>query len=84
MRTQARPTYPFELRRASITGEVLVDFYVKADGTVGNAVALRATDAQFAAAAVAAVQSWTFLAGRRNGQLVTFHFQVPIVFTLED
>lgn len=82
--SQTRPTYPFELRRAGVTGEVLVDFYVKSDGTVGNAVALRGSDAQFAASAVTAVQSWRFVAGRRNGQLVTFHFQVPIIFSLDE
>ncbi|MCX6953793.1 MAG: TonB family protein [Verrucomicrobia bacterium] len=84
IRTQARPTYPFELRRASITGQALIDFFVKSDGTVGNAVAIRATDAQFATAAIAAVRTWTFSPGRKNGQLATVHFQVPIVFSLDD
>ena len=83
-RTQAAPSYPFELRRASITGEVLVDFFVKSDGTVGNPVALRATDSRFAASATSAVQLWTFTPGRKGGKLVTFHFQVPIIFTLND
>lgn len=84
VRTQVVPVYPLELRRASITGEVLVDFYVKTDGTVANVVAIRATDIQFATAAVAAVQSWTFVSGRRNGALVTTHLQVPIIFTLNN
>lgn len=84
VRSQVAPVYPFELRRASITGEVIVDFYVKTDGTVANAVPIRATDVQFATAAVAAVQSWTFVSGRRNGALVTTHLQVPIIFTLND
>lgn len=81
---QTRPSYPFELRVASVTGETLVDFYVKSDGTVGNAVALRATDIRFAAAALAAVQQWRFEPGRRNGVLVTTHMQVPILFTLNE
>jgi TonB family protein len=80
--SQASPVYPFELRAASITGEVLVDFWVKTDGTVGNAVALRGTDVRLATSAVTAVQAWRFNPGRHSGQLVQTHFQVPIVFSL--
>jgi TonB family protein len=79
---QGRPTYPFELRRASITGTVIVDFYVKTDGRVANAVATRATDVRFATAAVNAVSTWLFIPGRREGKLVATHMQVPIIFTL--
>lgn len=81
---QSRPQYPFELRRASITGQALVDFHVKSDGTVANAVALRATDFRLGDSAVSAVQTWRFVPGRRNGRLVTTHMQVPIIYTLND
>jgi TonB family protein len=81
---QGRPAYPFELRRASVTGQVIVDFFVKTDGTVGNAVAISATDVRFAVAAVKAVESWLFRPGRKGGKLVTTHMQVPIIFTLND
>jgi TonB family protein len=79
---QARPQYPVELRAASVTGTALVDFYVKTDGTVANAVSIRATDIRFATAAVAAVGAWRFNPGRRSGRLVVTHLQVPIVFSL--
>jgi TonB family protein len=82
--TQTAPIYPFEARLARVGGEALIDFYVMSDGSVGGAVALRANDIRFATAAVAAVRTWTFSAGRKNGALVTTHFQVPIVFTLEE
>ena len=81
--SQSRPAYPFELRRVGVTGEVFVDFYVKSDGTVANAVAIRATDSRFATAALAAVRAWLFVPGRNNGRLVTTHLQVPIIFTLD-
>jgi protein TonB len=81
---QGRPSYPFELRRASVSGQVLVDFFVKTDGTVANAVAISATDIRFAVAAVDAVRGWLFRPGRSKGQLVTTHMQVPIIFTLSD
>jgi len=38
---QARPQYPFEMRRAGIAGEVTVDFIVDPDGNVQNAYALK-------------------------------------------
>ena len=82
--SQARPAYPFELRRAGVVGEVLVDFYVKSDGTVGNAVAIRATDIRFAQSAVAAVAQWLFIPGRKAGRLALTHMQVPIIYTLDE
>jgi TonB family protein len=79
---QSRPSYPFELRRASVTGEVLIDFHVKTDGTVANAVALRATDVRLAESALKAVRAWIFRPGRANGRLVITHMQVPIVYAI--
>jgi protein TonB len=79
---QSPPSYPFELRRASVTGEVLVDFCVRTDGTVANAVSIRATDIRFGVAAVDAVRTWIFRPGRASGRLVTTHMQVPVIFTL--
>lgn len=77
-----RPVYPFELGLASVTGTALVDFYVKTDGRVANAIPIRATDIRLANAAITAVSAWTFVPGRRSGQLVTTHMQVPIIFSL--
>jgi RNA polymerase sigma factor (sigma-70 family) len=42
-RFQARPKYPFELRRAGIEGQVLVDLIVDAEGNVQNAHAVQST-----------------------------------------
>jgi TonB family protein len=83
--TQARPAYPFDLRRAGFTGEVLVDFIVEPTGRVSGAYARRAHDIQFADAAIAAVSQWTFRPGTNAaGQPVAVNFQVPIVFTLNE
>jgi TonB family protein len=83
--TQARPAYPFELRRAGLTGEVLIDFIVEPTGRVSGAYARRAPDVQFADAAIAAVSAWTFRPGTNAaGQPVAVNFQVPIVFTLNE
>lgn len=81
---QARPQYPFEMRRAGIAGEVTVDFIVDPEGNVQNAYALKSSQHEFEAAAVQAVSKWKFKAGRKGGRSVPTHMQVPIVFTLNE
>ena len=78
------PRYPFELRRANVTGSVLVEFFVKSDGTVANAVAVKATDVRFATACVEAIKNWIFEPGRVNGRLVSTRMQQPITFSIEE
>ena len=81
---QARPQYPFEMRRAGIAGEVVVDCIVDTAGDVQNAYALRSSQREFEAAAVQAVAKWKFKPGRKGGRDVPTHMQVPIVFTLNE
>jgi protein TonB len=81
---QARPTFPFEMRRAGISGEVQVDFIVDTDGNVRNAFAVHSSQREFEAPAVQAVSKWKFRPGRKNGHAVFTHMQVPIVFTLAE
>jgi len=81
---QARPQYPFEMRRAGIAGEVLVDFIVDSNGDVRNAYAARSSQREFEAAAVQAVSKWKFRPGKKGGRNVNTHMQVPIVFTLNE
>ena len=81
---QARPQYPFEMRRAGIAGEVLVDFIVDSNGDVRNAYAARSSQREFESAAVQAVSKWKFRPGKKGGRAVNTHMQVPIVFTLNE
>jgi protein TonB len=81
---QARPQYPFEMRRAGIAGEVLVDFIVDSNGDVRNAYAARSSQREFESAAVQAVSKWKFRPGKKGGRNVNTHMQVPIVFTLNE
>jgi protein TonB len=81
---QAKPDYPYELRRDGITGEVVVDFIVDSRGAVRNAVAARSTNHGFDEAACKAVGRWKFRPGRKDGHAVYVHMQVPIVFSLSD
>src|SRR4051812_47629406 len=81
---QARPRYPFELRRAKIGGEAIILFTVAKDGTVQDAMVLRATDVRFGAAALEAVLKWKFHAAKLDGADVDCRMSVPIVFTLNE
>ncbi len=81
---QGKPQYPFEMRRAGIAGEVVVDFIVTPDGSVANAFSLRSSQREFEAEAIKAVSKWRFKPGRKGGRAVPTHMQVPIVFTLND
>ena len=79
---QTRPQYPFQLRKAGVSGEAVVDFIVDINGEVRNAYALRATHDSFGEAAVASVVQWRFKPGKKAGRDVNTHMQVPIVFSL--
>jgi periplasmic protein TonB len=81
---QARPQYPFEMRRAGIAGDVVVEFIVDTNGDVQDAHAIRSSQREFEAAAVSAVSKWKFKAGRKGGRDVPTRMQVPIVFTLNE
>lgn len=81
---RAKPQYPFEMRRAGITGEVVVEFIVDSNGDVRNAFSVRSTQRDFEQAAVQAVSKWKFRPGKKGGRSVNTRMQVPIVFTLND
>ena len=83
-RFQARPEYPFEMKRTGSAGEVLVEFVVAADGSVRDARAVRSSQREFEDAAVRAVSKWTFRPGQKDGRNVPTRMQVPIVFSLNE
>lgn len=83
-RVQSEPQYPFEMRRAGVNGEVLVEFIVDTNGDVQNAYAVKSSQREFEQNAVLAVSKWKFRPGRRGGRAVPTRMQVPIVFTLNE
>jgi TonB family protein len=80
---QPSARYPFEMRQNGITGTVVVDFTVGADGTVENPTAADSSESAFEDAAVYAVSQWHFQPGLKRGIAVRAHLRVPIVFELE-
>jgi periplasmic protein TonB len=81
---QAKPQYPFDMRRNGISGQAVVDFIVDAHGNVRNARVEDATAAEFGSSALAAVSKWHFKAGMKGGKAVATHMQVPVVFNIDD
>jgi TonB family protein len=81
-RYMPRPNYPFELRRAGVTGETLTSVVVTADGNVADARTLRATNQAFADAALECVKKWKFSPALRNGIPVNCRVSLPIAFSI--
>jgi protein TonB len=79
---QPNPTYPFEMRRAGITGTVMVDFIVDPEGNVIDAYAESSSQHDFEANAIQGVARWKFRPGRKGGRAVATRMQVPIQFSL--
>jgi len=81
---QAEPVYPYDMKKAGITGTVTVAFVLEPDGHVSGAYAESATQHEFEANAIQAVMKWRFRPGKRGGHAVRVHMSVPIKFILED
>jgi periplasmic protein TonB len=79
---QAKPIYPFEMRRSEISGQVVVGFVVDDKGNVTQAVAISSSQREFEVAAVQSVSHWKFKPGRKAGRPVYTRMQVPILFTI--
>jgi len=84
-RVQIQPQYPFEMRRAGIEGEVVVEFIVDTNGDVRNPFIVRSTQREFEAAAIQAVSKWKFRPGKKGGRVVnTGRVQQLITFKINE
>lgn len=79
---RAQPQYPFEMRRAGITGSVVVEFIIDVNGDVRNPYAVKSSQREFEQAAIQAVSKWKFRPGRRGGHAVNSRAQQLIEFNL--
>lgn len=78
LRQWVQPEYPASARAAKAEGRVTVHFVVEADGSVTRASVAKSSDPQFDAAALAAVQRWTFSPALSEGRPVA-----TVVFRLD-
>lgn len=78
--SQRAPTYPPELRRAGISGTVVLMFVVRADGTTSNITVERSDNPAFEEPAIRAVRKWRFDPGEKDGKAVNTRVRIPIPF----
>lgn len=83
-RYRATPAYPFEARRAGLSGEVVVEFVVNERGDVLSPRVVRSTASAFDEPTLRAVARWKFEPGRKDGRPVRFRMSVPVVFNVRD
>jgi TonB family protein len=74
---RVQPIYPTLMQSARMSGQVVLDAIIKADGTIGEVTVLRATNDAFAQSAIAAVKQWRYTAPGFEGILT-----VSVNFTL--
>jgi periplasmic protein TonB len=79
---EVKATYSEEARRANVTGDVLMEVVVRADGTVGSARVLRGLGYGLDERATTAVREWRFAPARRQGVPVDVAVEVAMEFTL--
>ena len=83
-RVQPQPAYPYELSRAGISGDVVVEYIINENGDVIDTRIVRSSHQGFEIPAVQAVQQWKFKAGRKGGKAVKVRVSQLIEFNLED
>ena len=83
-RVQPGPQYPYEMSRAGISGEVVVEFIISSNGDVVDTRVTRSSHREFEMPAVLAVQKWKFKPGRKGGRPVNVRAQQLLEFNLED
>jgi len=83
-RVQPGPQYPYEMSRAGISGDVVVEFIINTSGDVIDTRVVRSSHREFEVPAMQAVQKWKFKAGRKSGRPVNVRASQLIEFNLED
>jgi|CXWL01.1.fsa_nt_gi protein TonB len=83
-RVQNPPQYPYEMSRAGISGEVVVEFIISSAGDVVDTRVVRSSHREFEVPALQAVAKWKFKAGRKGGKNVNTRASQLIEFNLED
>ncbi|MFR9580375.1 MAG: energy transducer TonB [Rikenellaceae bacterium] len=77
-------TYPTELAKSNISGQVIVSFIVNVDGTITIDKVLRSPNELFSQAVIDAIQGvrgkWT--PGQQDGKYVRIKFTIPVNFSL--
>lgn len=84
LRVSVTPTFPYEMSRAGINGNVTVEFIISSNGDVTQAQVVRSSHREFEVPAIQAVLKWKFKPGRRGGRAVNVRASQLIEFNLDD
>lgn len=79
-----QPIYPFDLRRADLSGEVNLSAIIDENGRVQNARVEQTTHDAFNQPALDAFQQWTFQPAARDGAPIAVRVAIPMKFILSD
>lgn len=78
--SQIAPTYPPELRKAKVEGNVTLVFILGEDGKVQEPRVENSSRAEFEKPALEAIRKWRFSPGMKNGQPVRAYIRIPMKF----
>ena len=77
--------YPVNAQKEGIQGRVIVQFVVKTDGTIGDAMVLRGVHPELDAEALRVVNAMPkWQPGRTRGQYVEMKYTIPVNFSLQN
>lgn len=79
---QGEPTYPPELKRNGISGEVRLQFWIRKNGTTDKIKVLRSSNPAFEEPTIRAVRKWRFEPGERSGEKVNVIARITIPFNV--
>ncbi|HEY9154913.1 MAG TPA: energy transducer TonB [Opitutaceae bacterium] len=80
---RSRPTYPLNLRKAGVTGKVVIGFVITKEGRVVNLHVVSATNLEFALSAMECLSQWRFKPGERNGVPVNCRVTMPMSYDIK-
>jgi protein TonB len=83
-KVRVAPAYPFDMRRAGIAGEVVIEFICDSEGNVVNPVVVRSSQREFEAPALQAILKWKFRPGMQGGRARNTRMQQLISFSLNE
>ena len=81
-RVQTEPSYPFEMRRSGMKGEVKLRFVVDTQGNVRDLEVVSSSHPGFEQAALDAAITWKFKPGRKAGVPQNTRVSLPVTFNL--
>ncbi len=80
--SQVKPRYPLEMKKAKITGSVVLLFVLNEGGRVEDPRIESSSRPEFEKPALAAVRKWRFKPGTREGKAVRSYVRQQILFNL--